>query len=81
MKHITTEKIPTWAICYLEYGDPSGLDEEDVMMADAFINDNFPRGFTMELVVDDANCIQPYFAHRPAFGLASEVYDVNFYEP
>lgn len=81
MKYLTTEKIPTWAICYLEYGDPTGLDDDDIMAADAFITDNFPTGYVMEISVDEDNCVQPYFTHYPAFGLAGEVYSVNFYEP
>lgn len=30
MKFVTTENTPMWAICYMEYGDPTGLDEEDI---------------------------------------------------
>lgn len=80
MKLITVEKIPTWAMCYLEYGDPTGLEEEDIFQADGFINENFPRGYVMELQVD-GDCVSPYYTSHPAFGLGCEVYDVAFYEP
>lgn len=81
METLTTEKIPTWAICYLEYGDPTGLTDEDIEQVDEFISDNFPHGFVMEIVADEDQCVTPYFASRPAFGGGCEVYDVNFYEP
>lgn len=76
---ITTEKIPTWAMCYLEYGDPTGLDENDIVQADEFIN-QFENGFVMEIKAEN-ECVSPYFTKYPAFGLACEVYDVNFFEP
>ena len=79
MKFVSTENIPMWAICYMEYGDPTGLDEEDIYAIDAWINENFPRGFVMELVGDE--CVTPSFTSRPAFGQACETYEVNFYEP
>ena len=30
--------IPTWAICYLEYGDGSGLEDEDIKKVDEFLD-------------------------------------------
>lgn len=76
---ITTEKIPSWAIYYLEYGDPTGLTEEDIAMVDDFIDDNFPNGYVMSFT----NGLEAttYFTSHPAFGLACDVYDVDFYEP
>lgn len=76
MEYVTTEKIPTWAVYYLEYGDPTGMSEEDISQADEFINENFPHGFVMDIV--DHNS---YFTYKPAFGLACDVYDVKFYNP
>lgn len=28
----TIEKIPTWALCYIINGDPTGLSDEDIKM-------------------------------------------------
>lgn len=33
----TIEKIPTWALCYIINGDPTGLSDEDIKMVDGFI--------------------------------------------
>lgn len=32
----TIEKIPTWALCYIINGDPTGLSDEDIKMVDGF---------------------------------------------
>ena len=76
MKYLTTEKIPVWAVYYLEYGDPSGLDDEDIELVDEFISDNFERGFVMDFPTGASS----YFTSHPAFGKACEVYDIDFYE-
>ena len=28
----TIEKIPTWALCYIINGDPTGLSDEDIVV-------------------------------------------------
>lgn len=28
------EKVPTWALCYLVYGDSTGLTDEEICMID-----------------------------------------------
>lgn len=33
----TIEKIPTWALCYIINGDPTGLSDEDIKMVDGFM--------------------------------------------
>ena len=43
-----THDIPEWAIYYLAYGECDGLTEEEVDMLTAFIEFNFPLGYTME---------------------------------
>lgn len=30
----TTEKIPTWSLCYLINGDPTGLTDDEIRMID-----------------------------------------------
>ena len=32
MRFETIEKIPTWALCYIINGDPTGLSDEDIKM-------------------------------------------------
>lgn len=76
---ITIEKVPVWAICYLEYGDATGLEEDEVMEIDEWIEDNCPNGFVMEIV--GGTDVSPYFTRYPLFGKACDVYDVNFYRP
>lgn len=78
-KLITTEKIPVWAICYLEYGDATGLEDEEIMEIDNWIDNNCPNGYVMEIV--GGMEVSPYFTHCPIFGKACDVYDVNFYLP
>ncbi len=75
MKYIDRYKIPTYAVCAVEYGDFSGLEEEDIKNVKEFLRKEFPKGF----VTDYQN--ESYFSTVPAFGKACEVIDVDFYEP
>lgn len=78
MKKISTEKIPTWALCYLFNGDPTGLTEEDIKGADYFCNSFHAKG---ALVFDMPNEEpSPYFTLVPAFGLPTDVMDIDVYE-
>ena len=72
---ITTEQVPTWAVPYLEYGDPSGLTEEEVEEIDEWLHDNFPRGYVCEYHDDET------FTRKPLWGLACNTTTVDFYEP
>mgnify|MGYP001158706762 FL=1 len=38
-----TYNIPTWALCYIEYGDADGLSDDDIADVDAFIQ-SLPNG-------------------------------------
>lgn len=69
----TTEKIPTWALCYLINGDASGLTDEDIAIADKWCEVN---NVTAVCAPDtqEGEC-SPYFTHCPAFGLSSDVVD------
>ena len=70
-----TYRIPTYAVCYIEYGDADGLNDEDIQMIEDFVNANFPKGY----VADWKNLDHPYFSPSPDFGLAAEVVDADFY--
>lgn len=41
----TIEKIPTWALCYIINGDPTGLSDEDIKMIDGFMQNGKWRLF------------------------------------
>lgn len=72
---ITTEQVPTWAIGYLEYGDPTGLTEEEITTIDEWLHENFPRGFVCEYHDDTS------FTSHPLWGLPCDAETVDFYEP
>ena len=74
MQYFSEEKIPTWAICYIEYGDKSNLTDEDEEMIDKWLDE---LGFAPIIKYDD----NPYFTHYPAFGKACDVVDAKIYKP
>ena len=80
MKHIGKYKIPQYAICAIEYGDFSGLDEEDIDNINEFLEDEFPNGFVADWHSNETDG-EPYFCSYPEFGLAAMVVDADFYEP
>jgi hypothetical protein len=72
-------KIPTWAICALEYGDYSGLDDNDIKAVESFIADLPGSG---HYAWPDDIDPEKYFSHSNDFGtLASDVVDVEYLVP
>lgn len=71
----TTEKIPSWSLCYFINGDASGLTDEEIRDADRWYKKL--RVQIISPVVDEEGNIQPYFSHYPAFGLPAEVVDCD----
>lgn len=71
----TTEKIPSWSLCYLINGDASGLTDEEIRDADRWYKEL--RVQIISPVVDEDGNIQPYFSHYPVFGLPAEVVDCD----
>ena len=71
----TTEKIPTWSLCYLINGDATGLTEDDVNMIDQWVSD-WQVQIVSPLRNEEVNA-QPYFSHYPLFGLPAEVEDCD----
>lgn len=64
-----TDRFPDYAACYLEYGDESGLNEEDIKNIDSWvksIEDNNPE-------IKGALCFEygeeTGFTYYPEFGL------------
>jgi len=76
MKKITTEKIPTWAIGYIEYGEEGsyGLTVEEKEEIDTFLSQ-----FNAGVILDYKDPDNPYFSIDPAFGLPSEVVTADIY--
>lgn len=77
MELIGTYKIPTFAICAIEYNDFSGLSDDDEKAIKNFL-DGFSGGFIADW---SQNIDNPYFsAYNDIFGCSGcEVVDVNFY--
>lgn len=80
MKHIGKYKIPEYAINAIEYGDYSGLEDEDIKNIKEFLNREFPKGFVVDWHPNEEG-YEPYFSKCPDFGLATTVVDADFYEP
>lgn len=69
----TTEKIPTWALCYLVNDDNTGLTDEEINMVDKWWSDN--NVVTVSPASEEEGEYHPYFSTCPSFGLAAEVLD------
>ena len=77
MRHYDRFKIPTAFIGYLEFGDPTGLTDQEVELINAFVESNFSHhGY----IVDWVGIDEPYFSPYPDIGgLGAEVVDADFY--
>ena len=71
----TTERIPTWSLCYLINGDGTGLTDEEIRMIDKWLDDWKVQ--TVSPVTDGEGNAQPYFSYCPLFGLPAEVEDCD----
>lgn len=69
-------KIPAYAVCPIEYGDYSGFSDEDEQEIKDFLEEEFPNGYVV-----DWKDGEEYFSSCPAFGLATNVVDADFYQP
>lgn len=70
-----TEKIPTWSLCYLINGDATGLTDDEIRMADKWMDDWQVQ--IVSPVTDEEGNAQSYFSHNPLFGLPAEVEDCD----
>ena len=79
MKKMSTEKIPAWALGYLVNGDPIyDATEEDMDNINVFLATfSSKRGLVFGSPNEEDT---PYFTTVPAFGLPTEVYDIDVYE-
>ena len=69
----TTEKIPTWSLCYLINGDATALTDEEIRMVDEWVS-QWQVEIVSPLMDEDGNTL-PYFCHFPLIGLSTEVED------
>lgn len=77
---LDTYKIPTYAICALEYGDYSGLKDKDIANIEEFtamLGQQCPFGYLLDW--DKKTLESPYFTSAPAFGLPMDVTDCKVY--
>jgi hypothetical protein len=75
-----TYKIPTYAICALEYGDYSDLEDKDIENIEKFkgtLNKACPLGYILDWDQETLN--SPYFTSVPEFGLPMDVTDCKVY--
>lgn len=79
MRLITTEKIPVWALSPIFNGDPCETDE-DQRILDEWLSQEWLQGVTFEIVHKNSENYEAYFSYYPAFGLGSDVVDVNIWK-
>lgn len=70
-------KIPMWSLCYLINGDVDTLTDDEIRMADEFVEEN--NVSRIWPINDKCERLGYYFSPFPAFGLASDVVDCNVY--
>lgn len=77
------EKIPTWALCYISYGDTEGITELEKEMVDEFFKSYETEGMNVQFVspIVEAGYDSPheYFTAYPAFGQPCMVEDCNVF--
>ena len=69
----TTEKIPTWSLCYLINGDATALTDDEIRMVDEWVS-QWQVEIVSPLMAADGST-HPYFSHSPLFGLPTPVED------
>jgi hypothetical protein len=78
MKTIKIRNIPQWSICYLAYGDDSGLTTEDRKLVDDFLLDLHREGW--QLCEGPIEGSENAFCRYPLFGLACSTVDYEAYK-
>lgn len=70
---MSLEPIPSWALCYLVNGDPTGLTDEDIAVVDNWMKE--VKFLDLEVVKYESGDVYEYFTKYPAFGDATQVTD------
>ena len=74
----TVENIPQWAVCYIAYGDDSGITKEEKAMVDAFILSLNNNGW--QICETPISGSENEFCRFPAFGDACATVDFEIYK-
>lgn len=78
MKTEIIRNVPQWAVCYIAYGDDSGLTEEDKKMVDTFLDGLTQDGWNIcESPIEGS---ENSFCRYPQFGLSCETVDYEIYK-
>ena len=67
-KPVSMAMIPVWALPLLTNGDQSGMEQDDIDLAMAWL-DGFNGGKYEALIIDETGCDHKAFSNHPAFGL------------
>ena len=73
---IYTAKIPCYAICAIINGEVNCLEDEDRENVEKYV-ESWYKSFPDCDIIFSCPDGEPYFEPFPAFGLASDVYDVE----
>lgn len=74
----TIRNIPQWAVCYLAYGDDTGITDEDKKLVDDFVDELNKDGWRLcEAPIEGS---ENSFCSHPAFGLACDTVDYTIYK-
>ena len=77
----TRESIPEWALCYCINSDATGLNEEEILIINEWMQD-----WQVEIIspiADEEGNYHTFFTHYPLFGLATDVIecDIIYHNP
>lgn len=61
----TIQNVPQWAVAYIVYGDDSGIDDDEKMAVDAFLDELHGNEWRIGDIVEDS---EKEFCRYPAFG-------------
>jgi len=71
-------EMPDYALCYLIYGDGSGLEDSDIKEIDQYMESFYSKAKEVEgYVLVSPEDSEQYFSASPAFGLPCNVVDTN----
>lgn len=67
--------VPSYAICYLIYGEPDGLNDEDIENIDKWVEKMKEQNGGRYFDINPVNGREEYFEPIPPFGLPCNVMD------
>ena len=79
MRELGVYKIPTYAVTYLEYGDSSGLEDEDIANTEEWLTWLGEDKLFFDWSNGKGQDNEPYFTGSPAFGLPMDCIDCKIF--